>query len=82
MQYEELPVPGDDSWDQQSEPPTQPYDLWTRTNLGEHLWPGDDDVNNLVDVHMSHLRKKTDRPPLQPLIHTVWGRGYRLGPPR
>ena len=40
----------------------------------------DDDVNNLVDVHLSHLRKKIDRPPLAPLIHTVWGRGYRLGP--
>ncbi|TMC57682.1 MAG: hypothetical protein E6J21_13905, partial [Chloroflexota bacterium] len=37
MQYEELPVPGDDSWDQQPEPPTQPYDLWTRTNLGENF---------------------------------------------
>jgi DNA-binding response OmpR family regulator len=35
-----------------------------------------------VDVHVSHLRKKIDRDLLEPLIHTVWGRGYRLGSPR
>ena len=59
-----------------------PGEVLTRVTLGEHLWRNDDDVNNLVDVHVSHLRKKIDRPPLEPLIHTVWGRGYRLGPPR
>jgi DNA-binding response OmpR family regulator len=59
-----------------------PGEVLTRTSLGERLWRGDDDVNNLVDVHISHLRKKIDRESLEPLIHTVWGRGYRLGPPR
>jgi DNA-binding response OmpR family regulator len=59
-----------------------PGEVLTRATLGEHLWRNDDDVNNLVDVHVSHLRKKIDHPPLEPLIHTVWGRGYRLGPPR
>ena len=59
-----------------------PGEVLTRVTLGEHLWRNDDDVNNLVDVHVSHLRKKIDRPPLEPLIHTVWGRGYRLGPSR
>ena len=58
----------------------QPGEVLTRASLGERLWRDDDDVNNLVDVHLSHLRKKIDRPPLEPLIHTVWGRGYRLGP--
>jgi len=58
----------------------QPGEVLTRASLGERLWRDDDDVNNLVDVHVSHLRKKIDRPPLEPLIHTVWGRGYRLGP--
>jgi len=57
-------------------------ELLTRTRLGEHVWGDDSDINNLVDVHMSHLRKKIDRPPLEPLIQTVWGRGYRLGAPR
>ena len=59
-----------------------PGEVLTRANLGELLWRDDDDVNNLVDVHISHLRKKIDRDPLPPLIHTVWGRGYRLGPSR
>jgi len=58
----------------------QPGEVLTRASLGERLWRDDDDVNNLVDVHLSHLRKKIDRQPLEPLIHTVWGRGYRLGP--
>ena len=59
-----------------------PGEVLTRASLGELLWRDDDDVNNLVDVHISHLRKKIDRDPLPPLIHTVWGRGYRLGPSR
>lgn len=56
-----------------------PGEVLTRMNLGEQVWPGDDDVNNLVDVHVSHLRRKLDRPSFEPMIHTVWGRGYRLG---
>ena len=59
-----------------------PGEVLTRARLGEHVWRDDDDINNLVDVHISHLRKKIDREPSEPLIHTVWGRGYRLGPPR
>jgi len=30
-------------------------------------------------VHVSHLRRKIDVPDAAPLIHTVRGRGYRLG---
>ena len=30
-------APGDDSWDQESNKPPRPYDLWTRTNFGENL---------------------------------------------
>jgi len=33
-----------------------------------------------VDTHVSHLRKKIDRSGSRPLIHTVRGVGYRLGP--
>jgi DNA-binding response OmpR family regulator len=58
----------------------RPGQVLTRTSLGKRLWHGNHDVANVVDVHMSHLRKKIDRVPLVPLIHTVWGRGYRLGP--
>jgi DNA-binding response OmpR family regulator len=56
-------------------------EVLTRGSLGRHLWRNDGEVNlvNLVDVHISHLRRKIDRAPLEALIHTVRGRGYRLG---
>src|SRR5262249_1174066 len=54
-------------------------EVLTRARLGAHIWPDDNDVENLLDVHISHLRKKVDRRPFSPLIQTVWGRGYRLG---
>ncbi|HHI71900.1 MAG TPA: winged helix family transcriptional regulator, partial [Rhodobacteraceae bacterium] len=33
---------------------------------------------NVVDVHISRLRKKIDKPGEQPLIQTVRGAGYRM----
>lgn len=52
----------------------------TRTELGEHVWQDEHDtLTNLVDVHMSHLRRKVDAEAATPLIHTVRGRGYRVG---
>jgi len=54
----------------------------SRVQLGEHVWEADrDSLTNLVDVHVSHLRRKVDRGAMLPLIHTVWGHGYRVGPP-
>ena len=53
----------------------------SRVHLGETVWENDpDSLTNLVDVHISHLRRKVDRGDLPPLIHTVRGYGYRLGP--
>ena len=59
-----------------------PGELLTRSALGDQIWGGLDDISNLVDVHVCHLRKKIDQPPLDSLIQTVWGSGYRLGMPR
>jgi len=54
----------------------------SRVHLGETVWQSDpDSLTNLVDVHISHLRRKVDRGNVPPLIHTVRGYGYRLGPP-
>ena len=54
----------------------------TRARLGEGVWQDErDSLTNLVDVHMSHLRRKIDREGAPPLIHTVRGRGYRIGLP-
>jgi DNA-binding response OmpR family regulator len=53
----------------------------TRTRLAERVWDEASEVlDNLVDVHVSHLRKKIDRETSVPLIHTIRGVGYRLGP--
>ena len=51
----------------------------TRTMLFEAVWgyhfnPG----TNVVEVHMSRLRKKIDPPGVKPLIRTVRGSGYIL----
>jgi DNA-binding response OmpR family regulator len=51
----------------------------TRTRIGESAWGNDpQDLTNLVDVHVSHLRRKIDAADLPPLIHTVRSRGFRL----
>ena len=44
-------------------------DVWGET------WVGDD---NLLDVYIRYLRKKLERPDLEPLIHTVRGVGFML----
>jgi two-component system response regulator MprA len=40
-----------------------------------HTWVGND---NLLDVYIRYLRKKIERPDLDPLIHTVRGVGFML----
>src|SRR5215468_11679920 len=54
--------------------------LVTRATLAERVWETErDDFTNLVDVHISHLRRKIDTAGAIPLIHTVRGRGYLIG---
>lgn len=49
----------------------------SRTMLFEHVWDYNfDPQTNVIDVHMSRLRKKIDKPFEKPLIHTVRGAGY------
>jgi DNA-binding response OmpR family regulator len=56
-------------------------DIVSRTRLVERVWDEASEVlDNLVDVHLSHLRKKIDSGERAPLIHTIRGFGYRLGP--
>jgi DNA-binding response OmpR family regulator len=53
----------------------------SRTRLAERVWDEASEVlDNLVDAHVSHLRKKVDREASMPLIQTIRGVGYRLGP--
>jgi two-component system OmpR family response regulator len=53
----------------------------TRTMLLENVWEYHfDPQTNVVDVHISKLRQKIDAGQEPPLLHTVRGVGYRLGP--
>jgi len=53
----------------------------TRAMLLEHVWGYHfDPQTNVIDVHVSRLRQKIDRDFDQPLLATVRGAGYRLGP--
>ena len=52
----------------------------TRTMLLEGVWDYHfDPGTNVIDVHLSRLRKKVDEGFGSPLLHTVRGAGYRLG---
>jgi len=52
----------------------------TRTMLLEGVWDYHfDPGTNVIDVHVSRLRKKIDDGFGEPLLHTVRGAGYRLG---
>jgi len=52
----------------------------TRTMISEHVWHEDfDSFTNVIDVFISFLRNKVDKDFKKPLIHTIHGKGYRIG---
>jgi two-component system OmpR family response regulator len=54
----------------------------TRTMLLEGVWDYHfDPGTNVIDVHISRLRRKIDDGTERGLLHTVRGAGYRLGAP-
>ena len=54
----------------------------TRTMLLEAVWDYHfDPQTNIIDVHVSRLRRKIDRDFGPPLIHTVRGAGYAIRAP-
>ena len=56
-----------------------PGQVMTRTMLLERVWDYRyDPTTNVIDQHISQLRKKIDRGFDAPLIHTVRGAGYVL----
>ncbi len=51
----------------------------TRTMLLEHVWDYHfDPQTNVIDVHISRLRRKIDKGYSKPLLHTVRGAGYMM----
>ncbi len=81
---EEYAVPGDDSWDRENEPAPQPFDLWTRTNLGENfpfpitplsetIWPTLFITGKLPEREV----QKSKSAPVQPVMgKRLYGRLY------
>lgn len=56
----------------------------TKTRMAEKVWDVDFDMgSNVIEVHVSQLRRKLDRafPDHPPLLETVVGHGYRLRDP-
>jgi two-component system OmpR family response regulator len=57
-----------------------PDQVVTRTMLLEGVWDYHfDPGTNVIDVHVSKLRRKLEEAGEPPLLHTVRGAGYRLG---
>ena len=53
----------------------------TRTMLLERVWDYQNDPHtNIIDTHISRLRKKLDERFDKPLLQTIRGIGYRLSP--
>lgn len=51
----------------------------TRTQIAEHVWDQHFDTDtNVIDVYISYLRQKIDRPFATKLLHTRRGVGYVL----
>jgi DNA-binding response OmpR family regulator len=52
----------------------------SRGQILEHVWDVNaDPFSNTIETHILNLRKKIDRSMLQKLIHTIPGRGYKIG---
>lgn len=52
----------------------------SRSDIWEHVYEFNSSASsNVVDVYIGYLRKKIERPNRPTLIHTIRGRGYRLG---
>lgn len=57
-----------------------PGRVLSRHAILDHVWQYDFAGNdNVLEVYVSYLRRKIDKPFPSPLIHTVRGAGYRIG---
>lgn len=59
-----------------------PDKFWSRERILSRVWPSTaDPETNVVDVYISRLRRKLDRPDQASMIETRRGVGYRLSVP-
>lgn len=53
--------------------------ILSKNNIISHVWDFDADIlPNTVEVFMTYLRAKVDKPFKKPLLHTVRGFGYKI----
>lgn len=58
-----------------------PGSVLTRERISAHAWDENyDPFSNVIDVYVGRLRRKIDQAGEVPLLETVRGAGYRLGP--
>lgn len=56
-----------------------PDRVLSRAMIGSNVWDMNFDAfSNVIDVYVSNLRRKVDKPFPTPLLHTVVGAGYML----
>jgi OmpR-family two-component system manganese-sensing response regulator len=57
-----------------------PHQLLTHSQIHDHLWnEAEKPSSNVLAAQIRLLRRKIERKHELPLIHTVYGKGYRLG---
>lgn len=57
-----------------------PNQLLTHHQIHQHLWgEGEKPSSNVLAAHIRLLRRKIETAEESPLIHTVYGKGYRFG---
>jgi len=57
-----------------------PGQLLTHTQIHQHLWAESElPLSNVLAAQIRLLRRKIESPGETPLIHTVYGKGYRFG---
>lgn len=58
----------------------RPGELLTHDEIYQHLWPtGDKPSSNVLAAQMRLLRRKIEIAWESPLIHSIYGKGYRFG---
>ena len=61
----------------------RPGGVCSRAQISGAVWDENyDPFSNIIDVYISRLRRKIDRPELSPMLHTIRGAGYTLDPTR
>jgi DNA-binding response OmpR family regulator len=56
-----------------------PHQVLSRTRILNHVWDYSFDTgSNVVDVYVGYLRRKLNKPGLEPMVVTVRGAGYRF----